>query len=338
MNKIAKYLTAFSSIIHQLTIPITFILAIYGVITIFDRFHKPNPEISVAITTVDQITSLPQVTDLKAEFKYRGRVVKDLWRVRLRIFNSGKSTIIGEGEHKNLIHDSLPIHINRDFDLIGFEIEQKDFQISVSRSNSNTVQLKFLQWKNSEAFSLLLFLERKNVELGLSPNIFSCERELERGDISVFDASNPKNLNRKPLLEKWVSRWWARIIRSGLYCFSALLIILGGLVFYATFTVYLNETVENEWRRNFRNSAIDFLRLKMPSEDVEKILQGKFELIDTQLVTTILKNFEGKAPGSMKWFQPGEEPTPKATLATGSIMTLLMFAIGIFNFAAIWKK
>ncbi|HMX43195.1 MAG TPA: hypothetical protein PKB12_05725, partial [Elusimicrobiota bacterium] len=195
MSKFTGFLSDIASIIHKATIPFTFLLAIYSLLTIINQFHKPNPEISVAVASIDQITSLPQVTDLRAEFKFKGRLVRDLWRVRLRTCNSGKSTIIGEGDHKNLIHDSLPIHIDKSFDLIGFEIEQKDFQLAVSKFEPNAIQFKFLQWKTNEAFSTLLFLERKSSDRKITPEIFKCERELEKGDIIIIDASNPKNLN-----------------------------------------------------------------------------------------------------------------------------------------------
>jgi len=108
------------------------------------------------------VTNLPKVKDLIVEFKYNDSIIKNLWRVKYFVKNTGTKTIIGEGNLKNIIPSNIPLKFKNISKTFSLYITGNNFPIKIINQKSGQYFLEFKQWKKNEYFEIEGLVETTN--------------------------------------------------------------------------------------------------------------------------------------------------------------------------------
>ena len=197
------------------------IVAIFaGIATIigfYTQYTSHNPIIEIKSVTTDKLTDLPNVDGLKAHFLFKDSTVNSLWKLNYIISNSGNEVIIGEGNKKNIIKDSLTFQLPENFKILDFYISNSGFPFEKNYTK-NKIRLKFMQWKPNENFDLAIYAEQLNNSKG--PLLTTDDREIIGGTVNYTTLQKVKE-EIKPLflyLPKFLQPifWWFGFISFGL--------------------------------------------------------------------------------------------------------------------------
>ena len=184
---------------------ITFISVIVGLILAgffaYDRWIKPE-RIELDIKRIDatQLTKLPAIEGLKANFHFKDSLVTNLWRVKYIITNSGTKTIIGEGAQRNIIENKLKLYFKDSVSTLDIQICNANFPIELLKD-----RLSFKQWRSKEFIEVIAFVEPKTKD---NPTLHIDERDLIDGKVfySVYLTNEKKKENKLvDFLPLWLS-------------------------------------------------------------------------------------------------------------------------------------
>jgi len=161
--------------------------------TVFGVWYQTSDktlELTWDLLSVDELTELSGTSNLKANFKYNGTDVKHLWKVSLRIKNSGDLVIIGKGAHSNLLEQSIPLTFGDNFKVIDLESTYNDLNLAAIRKK-NAIELKFEQWRSDEIAVISVYLEAIG-EKSEVPKPIVISRSLINGTIKINDLTSIK--------------------------------------------------------------------------------------------------------------------------------------------------
>lgn len=147
------------------------------------------PIIELKAVNIEQLTNLPKVKDLTVEYKYNDSIIKNLWRVKYFVKNSGTKTIIGEGNLKNIIPNNIPLkfkNISKTFSLYTIG---NNFPIKIINQKSGQYFLEFKQWKKNEYFEIEGLVETINNK---APEVEIDARDIIEAEVnsSIYELSN----------------------------------------------------------------------------------------------------------------------------------------------------
>lgn len=187
-------------------------------ISITAQFTQRKPEITCEILSSEQLAPLNTAEHLEAKYWFMGDPVSHLWKIRVQLKNTGKKTIIGEGQGSMLLHNNLTFDMPSGLSLIRVIEEQLDFPI-VSSNVGNAVELSFAQWKEGESAFLSLYLSSTNT---CSHEVLpaSTKRELIDGEILVhIQKQSEAKQALSAFIPQSVSRiaYWVSIVLLGIF-------------------------------------------------------------------------------------------------------------------------
>ncbi len=122
---------------------------------VYDRWIAPERvELEVKRIDATQLTKLPAIDGLKANFHFKDSLVTNLWRVKYMITNIGTKTIIGEGAQRNIIDNELKLYFNDSITILDIQIGNTNFPIELLNA-----KLSFKQWRPKEFIEVVAFVE-----------------------------------------------------------------------------------------------------------------------------------------------------------------------------------
>lgn len=172
-------------LLNVITVIGTIIAVVTGVYTIYhEAIENKSPLLSISIDNSERATRLSKVKGLEASYIFKNRKIKDFWIVDISIANTSNATIIGAGDKKNIIGDSLAMMILRPYHLLDAIFTQADFNDVSFRSSVDTVMnFKFIQWRPKEQIKLRLYIEG-DTSVNEGPSFWMNDRQIIDGKIS----------------------------------------------------------------------------------------------------------------------------------------------------------
>lgn len=153
-------------------------------------------EISCLINYSEILTLKPNDTGLNANYYFKGKKVNHLWKINFQLNNTGDTTIIGEGNKKDILKDFLTLHLADGLTILSFQLVNSNFPCIVSVVDSNKIKIQFDQWKMEETINCIIYVSANSDNLPSQP-IITLKRELLNGDIIFNRISNESTFNNR---------------------------------------------------------------------------------------------------------------------------------------------
>lgn len=190
---------------------------IAAIIGFFFQIASHNPIIEIKTITNDKLTDLPTVDGFKAQYYYKDSIVKSLWKLNFLITNSGDEIIIGQGNKKNIINDSITFALPDNYKILDIKISNSSFPFEKTYSR-NKFKIRFMQWKPKEAFEVSIYTEQ--ILNAILPKLTTNDREIINGKVIYSTLQNGKDV-KQPIYEylpKSIQSilWWLGVITFGL--------------------------------------------------------------------------------------------------------------------------
>ena len=162
------------------------ILAAAAAIWVFAETKLNKRRLDVSVVRVEELTKFRRVPHLKGNFVYNGQPVDRLWEVGIVINNSGKDTLVGVGDKKDLIGDSLVFGFLKGETIIDYFEEDNEPDVDLRTINGNCFRISFKQWRPNEEYSLSFYISTgPNYRHTPTPVVIS-KREIIGGEIRVL--------------------------------------------------------------------------------------------------------------------------------------------------------
>jgi hypothetical protein len=227
-------------------------------ISIFSQFNHRKPQITCEVLSSEQLAPLNTDELLEAKYIFEDKPVSYLWKIRTRLENTGRKTIVGEGQGSMLLHNHLSLDMPEGLSLIRVTKEHSDLPI-VSSNLSNSVQLSFSQWREGESALLSFYLSSTNSFPGdVLPN--SAGRELIDGEIVIQIQDKEA---KAPLFTKIIPRSISRIASGISYFF------LGTFVVMFLILPFVGISNLKDYRRWFNKHELSLIEFIDENDDLK---------------------------------------------------------------------
>lgn len=257
-----------NKLIKDLFTIITIVGAIATIAGVYFQISTSKPVIEIKTISKDKLTDIPSVDGLKATFCYKQDTINSLWKLHYLIENTGDVSIVGTGNQKNLVRNSIPLVLSKGFKIIEFKTNKIQSPFTLKKTN-NTLSLGFLQWKPKENFELIIYAEQ--ITDTSIPELRSNDREIIDGEIiysQLLEESNAKKsiFNHLPNPLRNVL-WWILVIAFGI--FSVIMPL-----------VWINEFVQflkfNRWRKNHISDYVDWVDEQISQGEMQDYVSPKY--------------------------------------------------------------
>ena len=128
-----------------------------------------------------------------AEFYFNDSIpVKNLWRIKYLIKNTGNINIIGQGVNSSLLTDGIPLRFDDNSTVLDLDISyETNAAILIDRT------LHFKQWRKFEYVEITAFIECTEGE----PNMYIDNRDILTADITFTDYRSLQETSNKKLID-----------------------------------------------------------------------------------------------------------------------------------------
>ena len=182
-----KQPTPFMTLLRNIVMFLGGLAAVATLIVAWIQLTPANPELELTITDVESLTELPEVSGLTGTFMFNLEPVSNLLSIRVRIRNSGKTTIIGVGPRANILSDRLTLAASDAIRILDVRVIRRDFDGAVYPLGDSAVALSFGQWKVGEVVEFAVYADG-SIPADTSTVIAPTRRELVGGEILVSHA------------------------------------------------------------------------------------------------------------------------------------------------------
>lgn len=276
-------------------------------------------EVTAQVLSCGELTEYSPIAELKGHFTYAGEDVAHLWKLTVKLINSGDKTIVGEGNQKNIIGEGLNFVFPDDTRILNIEEEANTFQSTIMQPEPNQIQIQFRQWRSGE-YSITYFYVASDKPLDADPlPTTPIIRDVIDGDVVIEDLTETRPEERISLIDHLPRPLsLAGKIMGG--------IIAGGLTLLFIFllvTAWMNTIKKFRWKRQYLSDFRIYLNQVEPkiSKRRKKLYREMPEILPDELWA----NFEGK---KASWSLDFDDKT----MAT--IITILL-VLGIFGFSSL---
>jgi len=156
-------------------------------------------EINVHVLETERLWPTLTVPGLDYQVAYNGERVDHLWKVRVRLVNTGQETIIASGPHANLVHDKMRIGLTSGTKVLNVVKETASFPHVLVLNDSGDLELRFSQWRQREEAVYSLYVSM--AEAGRVPGLVIPERDIIDGEVRVTGPSAQAGRAAAPLLD-----------------------------------------------------------------------------------------------------------------------------------------
>jgi hypothetical protein len=190
---------------------------IAAIIGLFYQIASHSPIVEIKTITNEKLTDLPTLDGFKAQYYYKNSEVKSLWKLNYLITNSGDEIIIGQGNKKNIINDSITFALPDNYKILDIKISNSSFPFENTFSQ-NKFRIKFMQWKPKETFEISIYTEQ--LKDSILPKLITNDREIINGKVIYSTLQRGKDI-KQPIydyLPKFFQSivWWLGLISFGL--------------------------------------------------------------------------------------------------------------------------
>lgn len=162
----------------------------------FQFIYQEKIIIEIQSINNETLTTSPTDNKLTARYFFNDIQISRLEKMHFLIKNSGNRNIIGQGNQKDLLMESLPLNFtdNKNFKILDIEIINKNFPITLKTDSLFKLNFFFKQWKVNEYVEIIAYIQN-NSSLEL-PNFSIDDRDILNTQITYTDFQ-PRNEKRK---------------------------------------------------------------------------------------------------------------------------------------------
>lgn len=179
------------------------LLAVIGTaMSIVLQVRSKKAQLTVQISSAEELTSPKNVPDLVVTSSFRDKSVQRLWKIDLTIVNSGDRTLIGAGPQSNLIGTDISLRFSEWASILSGTIPSDDVNASVDKDakEENKFHIKFDQWRSKEVLRLSFYVSAPE-DKTQTPTILPGYRSIVDGDIVVKSVEDLTARQKQPLLD-----------------------------------------------------------------------------------------------------------------------------------------
>jgi hypothetical protein len=172
--------------VSVLSVVLTTAMFALMIVQTISQVRRERPEITAFVLESLELTQFPEHPDLVGEFYFDKNLVEHLYRIGIEIVNTGNATIIGEGAHKMIVGEALPLHFPEGATILDLNtIDPTGLSQGVSNEGAS-ISVHFKQWRQSERLTIRAYVSAaKRAEEPFLPYVD--EREIEKGLFRVVD-------------------------------------------------------------------------------------------------------------------------------------------------------
>jgi hypothetical protein len=255
------------------------------------QMRPPQRVITCLVPSSSELTAVARSPDLSAAFTFRGKNVEHLWKVTLDCTNTGDSTIVGEGQGKNILQDSILLSFPENTSILASEVDSKDptdLPVIPSVIPPNTVSLTFSQWRKNERVVLSYYVETPANVPRVTPR--STRRDILDGFVSVSEVRGTDEVANDT---RWISPRLPPNLRALVdgvgRSFAA---VLGALVLLISVFVTVESVQYFLWRRSNQSKFREFLGT-LPESKISASDRQKYDNRPDLMPKSLWVGFEG---------------------------------------------
>ncbi|CAM3828403.1 hypothetical protein FLCU109888_03735 [Flavobacterium cucumis] len=238
---------------------ITITAGIVAVLSFVYQVKSDNPKIEILEINNDNLTNIPRIKNLTANFSYKDSVITNLWKLNAVIKNVGSKTIIGKGTNKNIIENHIGFKLNEGFRLIDFNIAKAQFPNEIKK-DSNSVRLFFSQWREDEQIDVTIYAEQiSNASSELK--IIGDERDIVDGEITYRKINQQVN-QRKNLADYLPESISAVLLWIGIIVYALCSLILPFGMIYEVYKYFMFGSWKRKWNSKFNENILRLYKEK----------------------------------------------------------------------------
>lgn len=184
-------------------------------------------EIIIEVQTINNetLTTRPTDNNLTAQYFFNNIPISRLEKMHFLIKNIGNRTIIGQGNQKDLLLESLPFYIenneNKNYKILDIEIINIDSPCTLELDSLSNFNLSFKQWESDEYVEIIAYIQN-NSALQF-PKFLISERDILETEI-IYTQFQIKN-ERKKIIDFFSLKIQNVLFWSAIILFSILIII-----------------------------------------------------------------------------------------------------------------
>lgn len=228
------------------------------------QFRSKVRELTCSVISSTELTSIQQVPGLASEFTYRDKKVTHLWKLNLNLFNSGTETLVGEGQHSNLIKDGVYFNFPNETEILNIEVISVDLPIQIIQTQPNLFALKFIQWRPDERANIAIYIT--SVDASPTPLIpQAVGRDIVDGNVII---KNPQTqpLPKKTLLD-FLPGWAQFLMRVAVVLVCTLSMFIGLIILPRDFIAFVKL---NSWKKRNKEELDRFFNEKSGAMKIYK--------------------------------------------------------------------
>lgn len=165
---------------------------IIGIVSYIELKRAKKTEVSAQVISSEELTFYTPEAELSASYKWSGEEVTHLWKLRIKFVNSGKITIIGKSNQKNIINDGINFVFPDNTRILRIQMEDEDFTNIMKKKEINQLQIQFSQWRSGE-YALASFYIASEEPLDRDPfPMVPKIRDIVNGEVVVQDLRDRK--------------------------------------------------------------------------------------------------------------------------------------------------
>jgi hypothetical protein len=249
------------SILNTIVIITTILAGLAGIFGVYIQSTTNIPIIEIKTISSDKLTNLPNLDGLNANYTYKNKPVKSLWKLHYKLSNIGNETIIGEGNNKNIIKDNIKFSLANNFRILELHIPDEEYSF---KFHDNKILFSFLQWRPSENMNIIIYVEQLNNEN--IPTLITNDREIINGEIKYSSLLDEVNNNELTLFYQMpqlfqIILWWFSIILFGFIIIIMPIYWIGLLIENRDF---------NKWKKEHKESYSQFVSKLIEEKHLEE--------------------------------------------------------------------
>ncbi|WP_143436339.1 hypothetical protein [Hymenobacter crusticola] len=290
-------------LLKTITIVGTVIAVVTGIYTIYhEAIEDRSPILNISIENSEQATRLSKINGLKATYIFKKREIKNFWTLDIRIENTSNTTIIGKGNKKNIIGDSLSLFLAHPYKLLDGSFTENNFNDVSFRSDIDTIiNLRFIQWRPKERIRLRLYIEG-DTSATRGPSFWMNDRQIIDGKIT-YEEQLKKDY--KGFLPSKVKSKYA------LFGLGLIAIFVFAEAFVFALIYFIDHTISLFVYRIWKDKYYSDYKLKVQFLNENNVILKKYDPYNL--------------PGEF-WLQLDNIPKPKKTVNENQIYTELTLA------------
>lgn len=272
------------------------LLAAVGTIaSVVLQIRSKRPQLTVQVVSAEDLSTQTSVPDLVVTSSFRGNSVERLWKVSIKIVNSGDRTLVGSGPQSNLLGDTISFVFSDWATILTGTVDVNDPNATVDRDakDPHKFNAKFDQWRSGEIVQIGFYLSAtENHES--EPEIRATGRSIVDGDIVIKDLAASMIRPKQALLDKLPApvAGPAKLVAvlSNSF-FSGLLLFFAWKSLGDGFRILI-------WRKKFGLDFRDFVRSRVELDEAGK---AKYLAAPTTLPVDDWKAFSGERLSVWTW-------------------------------------